>query len=358
MGNLVLPGSHENMSKFWERKEGKISFFLIWGLILATAGGIIFNLEAISAWLARIAENMFVAVAYGLGAFAIIGSVAYLTLTRKGRLAFKIVMTKLTKWIVGKDPVLPFENKLTEMEEKRDQSEAAINRLEAVKVDNISKKVEAKALYNKEKAMVGEANSLLRENRFDSNHTRDQVAKSLRLHSDSMMSAEVDCKTFQETEDTITAIISHLQRALDASEIEINKMKGFIRNLRNKIATGEAVGVASKSLRELFSTDADEEEILRMAAGIIDERYATEFGEYESLFRETQKIFTDIDIESGANLKEALARIEGATSGPAQLSYEGNEVIDVKHTVMQATKPFADTAYASLRRPPDGQSRS
>jgi hypothetical protein len=116
--------------------------------------------------------------------------------------------------------------------------------------------------------------------------------------------------------------------------------------------------MAAKSLRELFSTDADEEEILRMAAGIIDEKYAAQFGEYEALFRETQTIFTDFDIQSAANLKEVLARIEGSSSDAPRLGFEGSEVIDVEHTVMEATKPFADTAYASLRRPPDGQSRS
>ncbi len=332
-------------SKFWDRKEGKFGKAVLWiGGLIGLGLGIWF-LNPILAWLIVFTQNLFnfalLFVGFCVFIYVVFVNNMLRTFLTRG---YKLLMTYLITGIIKANPVQPYNDRLSTMENDREASAERVKQLRGRKKDNEFKLKEAKDKYDEAERQFKEITELLKTKTFSSDEERAQYEKRQRIIADNLGAAKVNIKTYQEAVDILTKIVKHMGQALDNADVQINRMIRFIETLVNKVQTGEDLGMASRSLRDLFRADADEESILRMARGVIDEKYAQEFGEYETLFHETQDLFTSFDIDSTVSLKEALARIEGSPASQPQLGYE--PVIDVQATILAPT----EGSYAEVLR--------
>jgi len=292
----LLNSGEQKVKSFWNRPEGKTGMLFMAGIAVAAYFGITAILPALLAFIIPLLENTLYAIGLGVICVVVVAFLASPNLWKALWYLYKIIMRKITGFIVEINPIEIIKVHIRTLRERREEMNEKLilvkgqqTKLDRTLQDNITKMQKAMNIANQAKNAGNqrEVGLQMREHeRWDGfNNRLTPLKKKLNDLYEFLYALYVNSDY----------IIRDMESEIAMKEIEYKAFK-------------EGAS-AIKSAKSIFSGQG-EDELYQQAADFLEEDMSNKIGEIDSFMRDTESIITSLNYENGALEEAGMKKLE------------------------------------------------
>ena len=278
---------------FWEKPEGKTGMLALAAII----GGAIIGFTKILPWLITIASNtlhlMFLLGAIGVILF-LITNPQIRTLVK---VAFQLVMKKLTGFVVQTDPIAILGLKVKEMEDNLDKVGESLTKLKQTKV-SLEREINQNATTIE--SSMKQAAYAQKSGAQDQIYLKTRQAG--RLQKSNM--------TLKELFTKIETMHRVLTKIYQNSAVVIADTKDEIHVSAKEWESVKAATSAMKSAMNLLNGNPDTRAVYQMAYEQLADDIANKSGELEQMLEMSESFMSNIDLQNGVFQEDGIKMLE------------------------------------------------